>query len=726
MAIALWGARFFVPEAVDQGATLGIVVVWSLFIAMSGYILWRKEGALRLEVGWFDVAVWGFVGSHVIAALALLIQGGNKRTALNFLFEWIGSGIAVTVLSRLHSETSGPWHRLPACDLSDNMVQKRGSRRKWVTTAVALLALLMSAHGFYQRFVSFPELRALVTRWEELKTSPSLSAAQERELRTAERQLSPEFVGGSDAIRQQYKQRLFDSSEPLAWFAHPNTLGGFLAVGLLALLGATALPGNGRIRILCQVLAIAAIAFCLLLTKSRTACVGFACGLTLWAILDRLDRRCGWRTIVVMGVIGGGLVGTAIRIRGVDREVFTEAAKSLTYRLEYWKGAVGIIQEHPLGGVGPGQFRPHYLKYKAAGASEEIADPHQLLLDVWASAGIPAALCLLWLSAGALRGLWYSAGNREIPRADVVDSYLWLAPTFVAGWLYTIEAETEWSVILAAIAACVWWISSTRLQPTGPTAVSTAAISAGAWMALTLHLCGAGGIASPVTTQLWLLLTGELWETARLARGKSEWTRQCSPMWLVGSGLTLCLTTVYWGFVPVTLCRWSLVDGRSLQVEGRSADAGIQFHAAEKSDPLDPDPPRELAIWYWTNWQRDVADGDFRRGVDAANRALAKHPHDPGIHRLLGQAYLQKFARAADPATAAAAVASLQRAAAGYPHSAGVQADWAEALSAAGDLALAHSTATRALELNALNATRGHKDKLLPAGTVERLRALAR
>ena len=58
-------------------------------------------------------------------------------------------------------------------------------------------------------------------------------------------------------------------------------------------------------------------------------------------------------------------------------------------------------------GVGPGNFASPYLKYKLPQSSEEILDPHNLFLEVWATAGFWALLAL----AGALAlGLWNLLG----------------------------------------------------------------------------------------------------------------------------------------------------------------------------------------------------------------------------------------------------------------------------------------------------------------------------
>ena len=54
-----------------------------------------------------------------------------------------------------------------------------------------------------------------------------------------------------------------------------------------------------------------------------------------------------------------------------------------------------MIAAHPWLGCGPGNFQEAYTLYKLPEASEEIADPHNFLLEVWATAGTPAAVGLL-------------------------------------------------------------------------------------------------------------------------------------------------------------------------------------------------------------------------------------------------------------------------------------------------------------------------------------------
>ena len=115
------------------------------------------------------------------------------------------------------------------------------------------------------------------------------------------------------------------------------------------------------------------------------------------------------RVLAGAGVAGlvlvGGLVAAGLATGRLDREVLTQSTLSMRYRWEYWQGAWRVITapaQPPAistfwAGVGPGNFGPHYLLHKLPESSEEIHDPHNLFLEVWATAGV-------WAVAGARRG----------------------------------------------------------------------------------------------------------------------------------------------------------------------------------------------------------------------------------------------------------------------------------------------------------------------------------
>ena len=124
------------------------------------------------------------------------------------------------------------------------------------------------------------------------------------------------------------------------------------------------------------------------------------------------------RALAAAGVTARGVSGRpswspGCRARLLDREVLTQSTMSLRYRWEYWQGAWGVITGGATSvwqalsspffwwGVGPGNFGGPYLKYKLPQSSEEILDPHNLFLEVWATAGVlgaarPGGGALLW------------------------------------------------------------------------------------------------------------------------------------------------------------------------------------------------------------------------------------------------------------------------------------------------------------------------------------------
>ena len=106
------------------------------------------------------------------------------------------------------------------------------------------------------------------------------------------------------------------------------------------------------------------------------------------------------------------LAGLAIGVTGVGNDLAARASKSFGYRLQYWQSSVRMIADHPLLGCGPGNFQNVYTRYKLPEASEEVADPHNFLLEIWATAGTPAMLAFLAVLAcfavegGRKNGQW--------------------------------------------------------------------------------------------------------------------------------------------------------------------------------------------------------------------------------------------------------------------------------------------------------------------------------
>ena len=244
------------------------------------------------------------------------------------------------------------------------------------------LAVGLSAYGYYQYFHSLPQTRELYAR------NPD----------AALRDAGVWYPPGS-AAREQFEQRLM-STEPIATFALTNSLAGLLAPWLVVAVGIAIVGAhNGqrnRWRWTAAALASAiVIAGCLMLTKSRSAYLAVMAGVAILLLFGGArGSLIPYRRRVLIGVAGVVclLIALGMLVGGLDAGVLNQATKSLGYRMEYWEATLAMIRDYPVTGSGPGNFQFAYTQYKLPRASEEIQDPHNFLLEVWATAGTPARL----------------------------------------------------------------------------------------------------------------------------------------------------------------------------------------------------------------------------------------------------------------------------------------------------------------------------------------------
>ncbi|HEY0510700.1 MAG TPA: O-antigen ligase family protein [Thermoanaerobaculia bacterium] len=160
--------------------------------------------------------------------------------------------------------------------------------------------------------------------------------------------------------------------------------------------------------------ALAICVYALLLTQTLAAVAALLAGtLLLWG--SRLPRRR------VVPVLAGGALAAALLVAVVPplRHRVTEKVRAaaggdwnsvLTGRLDGWRTAVWMLEEHPLAGVGQGAYRPEFVPAKLALLERGVqffpeqttvvfANAHNEYLEAAADWGIPGLLALAW-------GLW--------------------------------------------------------------------------------------------------------------------------------------------------------------------------------------------------------------------------------------------------------------------------------------------------------------------------------
>jgi MFS family permease len=453
----------------------------------------------------------------------ILPGAADRRAAINLSWEWVGLGVMfllVRNLPRTKRETSALAGVL-------------------VATAVAI-----AAFGVYQGLIELPDLQ------RKVMANPDW----------ARRSLGIQAGTASEAAAMS---RILSSKEPFATFALANSLAGFL-VGPLALAFAVAVDnlrregrGSRALAIGMAVIPGAAMLVCLLLTKSRSAYIGLFVALVILGIQAWL--RVSKKTLIIAsGVLGVvlviGVAGLA-SIGQLDREVITESSKSLKYRLEYWQATWNMLTnaEMPFApkgasayqvgadlpiqwperyafwrGVGPGNFAGPYLRHKLPQASEEILDPHNMILDVWTTAGLPAVITFLTALGLGIWQIFRPAKSRDEASANPESSESAIKPRSFdppvqSGWILFAGAMSWVAVVVLGklnpfdtsadlfarwIILGVAWLTAIFLGGMLWKRREIPAIAAGVGLiAVAVNLLAAGGIGMPaVALAFWVLL----------------------------------------------------------------------------------------------------------------------------------------------------------------------------------------------------------------------------
>ena len=145
---------------------------------------------------------------------------------------------------------------------------------------------------------------------------------------------------------------------------------------------------------------------------SRAVWAGFVAAIMLIAIFMRIGR-IRWLAEQTGMALAGGVLFLLVSTSLLDtpnatpipvaNSIMQRGEESSSVRITLAKAAIGMIVEHPLAGVGPGQFGLHY-------STTNAAHPHNAPLQLWAeygliagSAGIALCIGLVVFAVGRLR-----------------------------------------------------------------------------------------------------------------------------------------------------------------------------------------------------------------------------------------------------------------------------------------------------------------------------------
>lgn len=167
--------------------------------------------------------------------------------------------------------------------------------------------------------------------------------------------------------------------------------------------------------------ATVAVLFGLALTKSKGAIIGLLFAAAMFIAYLRLSNwlRAHKKAILIacllLAIAGAGAVASY----GLKYSRLPGGTPMLV-RWQYWHASAKMYADHPLTGVGPGNFAHFYPNYKPAEALEAVADPHNFLLSILTQYG---PLGLIGFLAMIFIPLWKATSPSPVSSSPKVQQH---------------------------------------------------------------------------------------------------------------------------------------------------------------------------------------------------------------------------------------------------------------------------------------------------------------
>lgn len=169
-------------------------------------------------------------------------------------------------------------------------------------------------------------------------------------------------------------------------FENPNVLGEFLII-VIPITVAAAIASKNKFKSVFFAFAAAADTFCLLLTWSRGAWLGFAVSAVLFLLL--ISRHFLSAGILFFPAAFLGMTFASGSVISRITSIFTASDTSSTYRINIWRGTLKMLREVFAGGIGIGEqaFSAVYPTFALRGI-EAAPHSHSLYLQITTELGI--------------------------------------------------------------------------------------------------------------------------------------------------------------------------------------------------------------------------------------------------------------------------------------------------------------------------------------------------
>lgn len=200
------------------------------------------------------------------------------------------------------------------------------------------------------------------------------------------------FIGTPSVIWQDMSDFGEIKGRVVSTFANPNVLGEYLilVIPITVALAITAKSVKERFAFACGA---AFDVFCLVLTWSRGAWLGFAVSTVVFLLLA--DKRCMTAGILLLPPVAVA-ISLSDSVTNRIASIFTHSDTSSSYRIGIWKGVWKMLSDvSPYGiGIGEGAFATMYPSYALRGI-ETAPHSHSLYLQILTELGISGAVMFL-------------------------------------------------------------------------------------------------------------------------------------------------------------------------------------------------------------------------------------------------------------------------------------------------------------------------------------------
>jgi O-antigen ligase/tetratricopeptide (TPR) repeat protein len=650
----------------------------------------RKQAFFKTRTFWLDALPWFIAIGMFLAALAMS-SIGDWRKSTNEVWWWV-TAASVWVAAR-------------------RCVSDPGSRQA-IIVLVGAIALSLSIQAMYQHFATIPQM------WAQYQQDPEsflVSAGIDAPRGSAQRMI--------------FENRLYDGGAA-ATFALANSLAAVLLVGGVLIFASWPRSSIDWSRRVPLFMAGALVLGGLLVTRSRSAIAAFFLALVaiivwryLWNVNQSAERSVIYRRFISrLGLTISGVIALVIVVVMFGRTEWVDAAPaSMLTRFQYWRSCASMMADYPWTGAGPGNFQLMYEHYRASNASEQIADPHNFVIETFTSGGIiVGSMLLVWLvlvirsampSQSHLKNARQESSDVKSEDANPHDAneaawiYLGVVIGLIIAWLFRIVGGVadQWWVYAADTLAFVWALSWLKSQQFASERDLRSAAGL-ALSALLIHLCVAGGWTIPgIALLFWMLLgsivggDGARWLAIDQLPGRR--TRAIS---VVVAGTALVGWIYQRSIMPVES------EQRYMQLAAYSQSQNLLGRASQSiQDAVSADPySSQAALWMCEIYRWEMVLGRTPEAIrpkwnQAASHALSCGGQSASLRRELIVQRLHVFQALGDPADLQAAYELLQQTVRFSPSGEWYWAQLSLVASELGDSEAAAKAARRARELSA-------------------------